>query len=143
KPEDAATKRSSVADAIERFLEGPERKRGVELSVVSVEGFATTDDEWEEELRRLDDSEGVAVFSIDFDSIGKKEQLMKWLAESWGPAALRKSTAGMLRSGARPVAVAPTPTGLELVWETLTEDLNAVQAGKLSLVVNDAPAGIR
>lgn len=57
--------------------------------------------------------------------------------------ALRKSTAGMLRSGARPVAVATTPTGLELVWETLTEDLKAVQAGKLSLVVNDSPAGIR
>lgn len=47
-PEDAATKRSSVADAIERFVEGPERKRGVELSVVSVEGFATTDEEWQE-----------------------------------------------------------------------------------------------
>lgn len=57
--------------------------------------------------------------------------------------ALRKSTAGMLRSGARPVAVAQTPTGLELVWETLTEELDAVQAGKLSLVVNDEPAGIR
>lgn len=41
------------------------------------------------------------------------------------------------------MAVAPTPAGLELVWETLTEDLNAVQAGKLSLVVNDEPAGIR
>lgn len=49
----------------------------------------------------------------------------------------------MLRSGARPVAVAPTPTGLELVWETLTENLDAVQAGKLSLVVNDEPAGLR
>ncbi|CAN0437808.1 unnamed protein product [Pylaiella littoralis] len=142
-PEDAATKRSSVADAIERFVDGPERKRGLELSVVSVEGFATTDEEWQEELKRLDDSEGVAVFSIDFDAIEKKDQLMKWLTESWGPAALRKSTAGMLRSGARPVAVAPTPAGLELVWETLTEDLNAVQAGKLSLVVNDEPAGIR
>eukprot|EP00903_Cladosiphon_okamuranus_P010610 g10034.t1 len=141
--EEAATKRSSVADAIERFIDGPERKRGVELSVVSVEGFATTDEEWEEELKRLDDSEGVAVFSIDFDAIDKKEQLIKWLTESWGPAALRKSTAGMLRSGARPVTVAPTPTGLELVWETLTEDLDAVQAGKLSLVVNDEPAGIR
>lgn len=47
-PEDAATKRSSVAEAIERFVDGPERKRGVELSVVSVEGFATTDEEWEE-----------------------------------------------------------------------------------------------
>lgn len=49
----------------------------------------------------------------------------------------------MLRSGARPVAVAPTDTGLELVWETLTDDLKAVQAGKLSLVVNEEPAGIR
>lgn len=49
----------------------------------------------------------------------------------------------MLRSGARPVAVAPTLTGLDLVWETLTEALDAVQAGKLSLIVNDDPAGIR
>ncbi len=49
----------------------------------------------------------------------------------------------MLRSGARPVSVSSTPTGLELVWETLTEDLDAVQAGKLSLIVNDQPAGIR
>lgn len=37
-----------MAEAIERFIGGPERKRGVELSVVSVEGFATTDEEWEE-----------------------------------------------------------------------------------------------
>lgn len=142
-PEEAATKRSSVAEAIERFLDGPERRRGVELSVVSVEGFATTDEEWQEELKRLDDSEGVAVFSIDFESIDKKDQLMKWLTESWGPTALRKSTAGMLRSGARPVASAPTPQGLELLWETLTEDLTAVQAGKLSITVNEEPAGIR
>lgn len=48
KPDDAATKRSSVAEAIERLLDGPERKRGVELSVVSVAGFATTDEEWQE-----------------------------------------------------------------------------------------------
>lgn len=47
-PEDATTKRSSVAEAIERFLNGPERQRGVELSVVSVEGFATSDEEWQE-----------------------------------------------------------------------------------------------
>ena len=57
--------------------------------------------------------------------------------------ALRKSTAAMLRSGARPVAVSPTPNGLDLVWETLTEDLTAVQAGKLSVTVNDQPAGLR
>lgn len=41
------------------------------------------------------------------------------------------------------MAVAPTETGLEVVWETLTDDLKAVQAGKLSLVVNEEPAGIR
>ncbi|CBJ26332.1 conserved unknown protein [Ectocarpus siliculosus] len=142
-PEDAATKRASVAEAIERLINGSERKRGLELSVVSVDGFATTDEEWEEELKRLDDSDGVAVFSIEFDAISRKDQLMRWLADSWGPAALRKSTAGMLRSGARPVAVAPTESGLELVWETLTDDLKAVQAGKLSLVVTEEPAGIR
>ncbi|CAN0065177.1 unnamed protein product [Ectocarpus sp. 4 AP-2014] len=142
-PEDAATKRASVAEAIERLIDGSERKRGLELSVVSVDGFATTDEEWEEELKRLDDSDGVAVFSIEFDAISRKDQLMRWLTDSWGPGALRKSTAGMLRSGARPVAVAPTETGLELVWETLTDDLKAVQAGKLSLVVNEEPAGIR
>lgn len=56
---------------------------------------------------------------------------------------LRKSTAAMLRSGARPVAVSPTPQGLDLVWETLTEDLTAVQAGKLSIVVNEEPPGLR
>lgn len=39
-----------------------------------------------QELKRLDDSEGVAVFSIDFEAIDRKEQLMKWLTESWGPA---------------------------------------------------------
>lgn len=37
-----------MAEAIERFMDGQEMKRGVELSVVSVEGFATTDEEWEE-----------------------------------------------------------------------------------------------
>ncbi|CAM9446561.1 unnamed protein product [Ascophyllum nodosum] len=143
-PEDAATKRSSVAEAIERLLRGPERRSGVDLSVVSVEGFASSDEEWQETMTRLDDSEGaVAVFSIDFDAIEKKEQLVRWLADSWGPTALRKSTAAMLRSGARPVAVSPTPNGLDLVWETLTEDLTAVQAGKLSVTVNDQPAGLR
>ena len=29
------------------------------------------------------------MFSIDFDAIDKKEQLMKWLTESWGPAVSR------------------------------------------------------
>lgn len=52
-PEDARTKRSSVAEAIERFLDGPERQGGVELSVVSVEGFPTTDEEWQEVRSRL------------------------------------------------------------------------------------------
>ncbi|CAN0039744.1 unnamed protein product, partial [Ectocarpus fasciculatus] len=47
-PEDAASKRASVAEAIERLINGSERKRGLELSVVSVDGFATTDEEWEE-----------------------------------------------------------------------------------------------
>ena len=47
-PEDAATKRSSVAEAIERLLRGPERRSGVDLSVVSVEGFASSDEEWQE-----------------------------------------------------------------------------------------------
>lgn len=42
-----------------------------------------------QELKRLDDNEGVAVFSIDFDAIDRKDQLMKWLAESWGPAVSR------------------------------------------------------
>ena len=49
----------------------------------------------------------------------------------------------MLRSGARPVAVVPTPEGLDLVWETLTEDLVAVQAGKLSVNIIDDPPGLR
>lgn len=49
-----------------------------------------------QELRRLDDSEGVAVFSIDFEAIEKKEQLMKWLAESWGPAVSRQASASKL-----------------------------------------------
>lgn len=57
--------------------------------------------------------------------------------------ALRKSTAAMLRSGARPVAVMNTADGVELVWETLTEELTAVQAGKLSISVITEPAGIR
>lgn len=142
-PEDAKTKRSSIAEAIERLLDGPEGKRGLELSVVSVEGFPTTDAEWEEELSRLDDSMGVAVFSIDFESIDNRDQLVRWLVDSWGPSALRRSTAAMLRSGARPVAVSPTVQGLELVWETLTEDLTAVQAGKLSINIINEPAGIR
>lgn len=47
-PEDAKTKRSSVAEAIERLVDGPDRPRGLELSVVSVEGFPTTDEEWQQ-----------------------------------------------------------------------------------------------
>lgn len=56
---------------------------------------------------------------------------------------LRRSSAAMLRSGARPVAVTPTPEGLDLVWETLTEDLVAVQAGKLSVNIIEDPPGLR
>lgn len=41
------------------------------------------------------------------------------------------------------MAVASTPEGLELIWETLTEDLAAVQAGKLSVNILDEPPGIR
>ncbi len=29
------------------------------------------------------------MFSIDFEAIEKREQLMKWLTESWGPAVSR------------------------------------------------------
>lgn len=38
-----------------------------------------------QEFQRLDDSAGVAVFSIDFEAILKREQLVKWLVETWGP----------------------------------------------------------
>lgn len=36
------------------------------------------------------------MFSIDFEAIEKKEQLMKWLAESWGPAVSRQASASKL-----------------------------------------------
>lgn len=47
-PAEAATKRSCVAEAIERLLAGGERQGALELSVVSVEGFEPSDDEWAE-----------------------------------------------------------------------------------------------
>lgn len=34
----------------------------------------------------MDDSMGVAVFSMDFNSIDKRDQLVRWLVDSWGPA---------------------------------------------------------
>lgn len=43
-------------------------------------------------MKRLDDSEGLAVFSIDFEAIGKRDQLVKWLADSWGPAVRKRGS---------------------------------------------------
>ncbi|CAM9599727.1 unnamed protein product [Discosporangium mesarthrocarpum] len=143
KAQEAASKRSSVAEAVRRILAGPERKGGLDLSVVSVEGLETTPEEWDKEFARLDDSEGMAVFSMDFAAINKREALLEWLVSSWGAGTLRKTSATMLRSGARPVSILPMEGGVQVVWETVDDDLRTVIAGKLCVLVKDSPAGLR
>ncbi|CAM9725283.1 unnamed protein product [Chrysoparadoxa australica] len=142
---DAATKRASAVDCLARVLSGKDRPNGSEFSVVSTEGAVLNEEQWEQELSRLDVMEsntGIAVFAVEFDSIKSRESLSKWLVDSWGPSTLRQTSSIVVRSGSRPVRVAATDQGAAIIWESLSDDMNIVCSGKLEVVISEDPASL-
>jgi len=142
---DGRTLRSSLAEAVVRFLERPlsdPSKQGdnvFSFSIVSVEDFAVPSDEaWGKELSRLDSSKGVQVYSVEFDKVQNLSGFLTWLELKWASNTLKKlPIVEKSRSGARPVSVSRLSNGISIVWETVDNDLRVVKAGKLQILINE------
>ncbi|KAG5179568.1 hypothetical protein JKP88DRAFT_349925 [Tribonema minus] len=142
----AATKRATAAAAVAQYLRSggvAPAARGAEFSVVSADGPPPSEEEWAEELARVggDAAAGAAVLAIEFDAMPRRDALVQWLTESWGPATLRRVESNMIRSGARPVraaALRAAPAsayapggGAEVIWEAPTRNLEVEVTGRL------------
>jgi len=140
---DGQTLRSSLGEAVLKFLEGtsPESSRDqAYFSIISVEDTSEPSQEaWEKEFSRLDSSKGVQVYSTEFGEIQNYDSLMRWILQKWTPNTLKNlAVVERVRSGARPVNFLETESGVSIIWETVDKDLKVVKAGKLEININKA-----
>ena len=114
------------------------RRDRVEAQVLSIEGQAPTQDDWDKAFGRLAAGSNKEILSIDFREIVRGEALSKWVTDLWFPQALIDSDSAVRLSGARPVRCRASPDGkrIRIQWEDLQEDLTSKLVGELEVVLN-------
>ena len=132
------TARSHAAAVAERLVlrEGAGGAAFEEVTAISVLGPAADPLEIDGAMEKL--ASGAEL--LELEVYADEAALRKYVKGIYKNQALRNVEL-FAKSGARPVGVRETESGLEVRWETLTEDLNAVPAGSVDIVVSGGGKG--
>jgi hypothetical protein len=132
--------RDTLAEAI---VQSVDRSSPVEALVLSTEGKMLSKNDWAKSFQRLSTEDSSQLLSLEFASVNKLKQLTSWVTGTWFPAAIIDSNAAVILSGARPVrAVSKVDGVVELVWETMTADLQVKPAGSLKVTITEQPPAL-
>ncbi len=135
--EDICT-RDTLAEAIVQSID---RKKPVEVQVLSTEGSVLSKQEWEKSFQRLATDGAAELLRLDFASIDKFRQFSTWISSTWFPSALIDANAATILSGARPVRAVEVREGvIHLEWEDVQPDLTVNKAGYLVVTITEEPA---
>lgn len=125
----AATMRGTLAEAMVRTAE---RVSAIaDFSVVSLEGQAPSEGDWEQQLEGLDTRGGVTVFE---KVLGANERvdlpvLQDWLANDFG-AGLSTLAISRVLNSPKPAIVATTNLGSDIIWQFVEKDLRVTVSGR-------------
>jgi len=133
--------RGALAEAVVRKLTTQSAGSAVDALVVSIEGSAPTDREWDAQFQRMQKGSNVELLRIDFGEVKKPAALANWLVDSWFPQAIIDADAATILTGARPVRAKKMNDALvRIAWEELAADLSVRAAGGLDINISSSGA---
>jgi hypothetical protein len=129
----ATSLRSSIADLVAAYLSSSDSAANAELSVVSVLGPEATPQQWASEMVRLQSNDVVSLLRVDVEAVPQPQALEAWLLDMWGPSMLREIASSRVRSGERPSRLAQSGGGIDIIWESVGNNLEIIVTGRLTV----------
>lgn len=130
--------RDMLAEATTRHIMNNNKKvNPINTLVISIEGSAPTDKEWNNLFSRISSGNQAQVLNIQFASIVKKSAFITWLVDVWFPQALIEADTATILRGARPVRASKIDEStVKIAWEDIKSDLSVETVGNLLIILD-------